>query len=193
MMRGMILAAGLFVAVSAGGCFADAQVGYTASADVAVEPTPAASVDMVEVSPGVQVVADYDEPVFYSDGFYWRYYNNIWYRSGSYYSGWTYYDNPPVAVLRIDRPYAYAHYRPAGYVVRNRPRYRPAAVREYRGPAPAYRRETVYRGSDGGRQAPPPRRDTVYRGSDGGHQAPPPRREEHRREEHREERREERH
>ena len=27
---------------------------------------------MEVVSPGVQVVADYDYPVFYSDGYYWR-------------------------------------------------------------------------------------------------------------------------
>ena len=80
MMRGMILAAGLLTAAAASGCFADAEVGATASYDAEVTgPAP----DMAEVSPGVQVVADYDEPVFYSDGFYWRYYNNIWYRSGN--------------------------------------------------------------------------------------------------------------
>jgi hypothetical protein len=190
-MRGMILAAGLLTAVAAGGCFADAQVGYTANAEVAA-PAPEAgpAPDMVEVSPGVTVVADYDEPVFYNDGFYWRFYNGIWYRSGSYYTGWSYYENPPVAVLRIDRPYAYSHYRPAGYVARSRPRYRAAPVREYRGPAPAYRRDTVIRGSDGGHQGPPPRREE--RPAPRREERPAPRREE-RHEEHHEERHEDRH
>ena len=113
-MRGTILAAVMFAgAVAAGGCYTSADVGYTASYTTA-DPAP----DLVEVSPGVQVVADYDEPVFFNDGFYWRYYNNGWYRSNNYYNGWYYYERPPVAVLRIDRPYAYSHYRPAGYVSR---------------------------------------------------------------------------
>jgi len=70
--------------------------------------------DLVTVSPGVQVIADYDEPIFYTDGFYWRYYGGVWYRSTVYTGGWVY-ARPPVAVMRIDRPYAYAHYRPAGW------------------------------------------------------------------------------
>jgi hypothetical protein len=76
--------------------------------------------DLVTVSPGVQVIADYDEPIFYSDGLYWRYYGGVWYRSNVYNGGWVY-AQPPAAVLRIDRPYGYAHYRPAGYVGRPRP------------------------------------------------------------------------
>ncbi len=35
------------------------------------------SPSMEYVSPGVQVIADYDYPVFYSDGYYWRYDNNV--------------------------------------------------------------------------------------------------------------------
>jgi len=80
--------------------------------------------DMAYVSPGVQVIADYDEPIFYTDGFYWRFYGGGWYRSNYYTGGWVY-ARPPVAVLRIDRPTAYVHYRPAGYVAR-----RPAAYPE---------------------------------------------------------------
>jgi len=124
----------------------------------------ASTPDLVTVSPGVQVVADYDEPVFYSDGFYWRFYDNGWYRSNNYATGWYYYERPPVAVLRIDRPYAYAHYRPTGYVARNRARYRPVetisrdrrpayrAEPVGRQPAPNYRQETVVRDH---REAPP--------------------------------------
>jgi hypothetical protein len=129
-MRGTILGGLLFAAAAAlGGCYATGDVGYRAtySSGPAYSEAYVASPDLVTVSPGVQVVADYDEPVFYTDGFYWRYYNNGWYRSNNYAAGWSYYDRPPVAVLRIDRPYAYAHYRPAGYVARgNRRAYRPA-------------------------------------------------------------------
>ncbi len=74
--------------------------------------------DLVYVSPGVSVIADYDEPVFYSDSFYWRYYGGRWYRSSQYNRGWVYYSAPPASVSRIERPYAYRHYRPHGYTVR---------------------------------------------------------------------------
>jgi len=144
-MRGTLLTVALSAA-ALGGCYTTGSVGYRAaytapSADVYVS-TP----DLVTVSPGVQVVADYDEPVFYNEGFYWRFYGGGWYRSSNYATGWYFVDRPPVAVLRIDRPYAYAHYRPHGYVVRNRARYRPPeriVVRERR--QPAYRAEPVIR------------------------------------------------
>jgi hypothetical protein len=93
--------------------------------------------ELVTVSPGVQVIADYDEPIFYSDGLYWRYYGGVWYRSSYYTGGWVY-ATPPVAVLRINQPYAYRHYRPAGWA--GRPRYyAPAPATGYRGTPPAYR------------------------------------------------------
>lgn len=143
-MRGTILAA-VLLAASAGGCYVSGETGYQAnySGGAYVE-----SPDLVAVSPGVQVVADYDEPVFYSDGFYWRFNDGFWYRSNSYYTGWYYYERPPAAVLRIDRPYAYRHYRPAGYVARSRGPYRRSepVVRDHRGP--------VYR--DSGYRQPPP-------------------------------------
>ena len=82
--------------------------------------------ELVSVSPGVEVIADYDEPVFYTDNYYWRYNNGNWYRSNYYNSGWVY-ASPPRALVRIDRPYAYRHYRPHGYVAR-----RPVRVRDHR-------------------------------------------------------------
>jgi hypothetical protein len=69
---------------------------------------------MVEVSPGVQVISDYDYPVFYSDGFYWRYDSGLWYRSGYWNRGWGVSYNVPVGVRGINRPEGYAHYR-GGY------------------------------------------------------------------------------
>lgn len=155
-MRGTILSSVLFAA-TLGGCYTTGTVGYSpgyyagGSTDVYVS-----SPDLVEVSPGVQVVADYDEPVFYTDGFYWRYSNDGWYRSNNYATGWYYYERPPVAVLQINRPYAYAHYRPQGYVARSRGRYRPAE------PVSRERREPAYR-ADPGRREPAYRPDPVVR------------------------------
>jgi hypothetical protein len=148
-MRGLILfaAAGVLAAATLGACYTDGDVGYT---------TPRATVyassgpDLVTVSPGVQVVADYDEPVFYTDGFYWRFYNGGWYRSNDYASGWYFAPAPPIVIARIDRPYAYVHYRPRGYVARSSVRYRrpePIVVRDHRTvqPQPAVRSTTVVR------------------------------------------------
>jgi hypothetical protein len=80
-----------------------AQVNYSAEATVAT-PT------LVEVEPGVQVVADYDEPVFFNEGVYWRYEGGVWYRSPYHNRGWVRVEAPPVAVRRIQRPEMYVHY-----------------------------------------------------------------------------------
>jgi hypothetical protein len=78
------------------------------------EPDPvyptATSPDLVEVSPGVQVIADYDYPVFYSDGLWWRYDNGLWYRSYNYYGGWGVSYNVPLGVRGIYNPGGYAHW-----------------------------------------------------------------------------------
>lgn len=144
-MRGLILSAA-FGAAALTGCYVQdtAGPGYSGGAYATASVDGyAGTPDLVTVQPGVQVVADYDEPVFFVDGFYWRFYDGYWYRSNNYYSGWYFYERPPVAVLRIDRPYAYAHYRPAGYVARANVRYRRPEVitrdhRTYQA-APAYR------------------------------------------------------
>lgn len=87
--------------------------GYRGTAVIAssgyVEP------DLVYVSPGVYVVADYDFPVFYSASFFWRYGSDgRWYRSRYHDRGFVY-GRPPQAVVRIDRPDRYRYYR-GGYI-----------------------------------------------------------------------------
>ena len=133
----------LVAGAAATGCVADGHVGYRAT--VVVPPPPVVTVgvgvnanagydapppqeevvvqpDLVEVSPGVQVIADYDEPVFWSNSFYWRYDGGVWYSSRDYRGGgWRVESNVPMGIRGIDRPNYYAHYRPAGYVARNRP------------------------------------------------------------------------
>jgi hypothetical protein len=92
----------LLLAALASGCTGSGQVYYSGEVT-----TP----DLVYVGPDVQVIADYDEPIFYSDSYYWRNDGGIWYRSRNYRGGWGRYDNAPVAIRRIDRPTAYVHYR----------------------------------------------------------------------------------
>lgn len=113
----------IFFALLLGSAACAGTVGYSATATYA-----APDVDMAYVSPGVQVIADYDEPVFYTDGFYWRYYGDTWYRSNTWTGGWVHY-NAPSVLLRVERPQTYVRYRPNGYVSRrpartHRDRYR---------------------------------------------------------------------
>jgi hypothetical protein len=128
----MLLTAGL-----ATGCYYEEPV-YGGAAVATAAPS------MEYVSPGVQVVvADYDYPVFFSDGFYWRYYGGYWYSSRWHDRGWGVAYNVPYGVRRIDRPYAYAHYRGGAYY---------NGVRGYRS-APVYnggaRTAPVYNGARG--------------------------------------------
>ena len=57
------------------GCAGSAR--YSASASI---ETP----QLIMIEPDVQVVADYHEPVFYSDNYYWRYDNGVWFRSDNH-------------------------------------------------------------------------------------------------------------
>ncbi len=137
-----ILPAALLSAVLATGCYATTS----GSAGYGVTATTVAP-DLVYVSPGVQVIADFDEPVFYADNFYWRQSGGTWYRSRYHTGGWIY-ASPPRAVLSIDRPYAYRHYRPQGYVSRGGYRQQPAyrnqpVVRDHRA-QPVYRTQPAY-------------------------------------------------
>jgi len=91
----------LFVLLVAG-CAASGSARYSASAT-----TPR----LVYVSAGVQVIEDYDEPIFYSSNMYWRYDGGVWYQSRYHTSGWVRVTNPPAPILRIERPAMYVHYR----------------------------------------------------------------------------------
>jgi hypothetical protein len=88
---------------------------------------------LVYVSPGVEVVADWDAPVFFSDGAYWYWDNGLWYRS-AYLGGERIRVNyVPPTISRIDRPSRYVHYRPEVSVRRRpAPAYRPHDSRTVR-------------------------------------------------------------
>jgi hypothetical protein len=128
-MRQILLS--LILASALTGCIATASGGadVTYGGGVAV-----ATPDLVEVSPGVQVVADYDDSVFYSDGFYWRNDGGGWYRSNNYAGGWVYWSAPPRAIISINEPYRYRNYRPAGYQPRHQPYRQQEPIRDHRQP-----------------------------------------------------------
>ena len=146
MLRSLFIATAL--ATAAAGC-------YSEEPDVAY--ASATTPDLVDVSPGVQVIADYNYPVFYSDGLYWRWDNGLWYESPYYYGGWGYAYNVPLGVRGIYNPGGYAHwhggyYGHGGYGHGGYGGYRAGgAVRDHRGgyayhSAPGYRAAPMARG-----------------------------------------------
>ncbi|HWU88084.1 MAG TPA: hypothetical protein VN253_12445 [Kofleriaceae bacterium] len=158
-MRRIIMLSALVTVLSlAGGCYATTP-GYYGGTITATTVAP----DLVYVGPGVQVVADYDDSIFYADNFYWRYDAGRWYRSSWYTGGWVY-ATPPYAVARIERPYDYRRYRPAGYVTRGGGGGYVRDHRDYRATQPAYRdsrpayyeSRPVYRDTRDVRPAPAP-------------------------------------
>ena len=98
---GLALALGL--GLTATGCIAHVRGNATATAEV---PPP----NLVLVEGDVWVVEDYDEPVFYTEGFYWRYMGGVWYRSEVHHANWVRVTVVPASVQRIDQPTRYVHY-----------------------------------------------------------------------------------
>jgi hypothetical protein len=92
------------LSASLAACAGTAEVRYTSGA---TDPELVA----MDTDASVMVVANADEPVFYSDSSYWLFRDNLWYRSGSYRGGWARVDQPPEHVRRIERPAAYVHFR----------------------------------------------------------------------------------
>lgn len=134
-MRKILLSLIALGGLGLGGCYVeDSYATGPGYATTYAAPAPGYSEpEMVDVSPGVQVVYDYDYPVFFTGGFYWRWYGGGWYSSHYYNGGWgvAVAANVPVGIRGISNPGVYAHYRPAGYVPRA---YRPGGA-NYRGGA----------------------------------------------------------
>ncbi len=94
--------------------FALSTVPLLAHAQVAVDvrigfPAPP---PLVVVSPGVQVVPDYGEEVFFVNGWYWLRRDTAWYRTRDHRGGWVVVPQRtvPVALVRIP-PGRYKHWR----------------------------------------------------------------------------------
>lgn len=71
---------------------------------------------MVVVTPGVQVVEDYDQEVFFVDGFYWSRSGDRWYRSQDHNGNWMVVSAPPARLVTY-RPGQFRHYRGKRVVV----------------------------------------------------------------------------
>jgi hypothetical protein len=98
-MKTSLLRSILFVAL-VGGCAG----GFTYASDVTVP-------ELIAIRPGVQVIANLDEPIFYTGNYYWRNQGGTWYRSTSHRRGWARIEVVPVEIRSIERPAAYIHYR----------------------------------------------------------------------------------
>ncbi len=107
LIRKLVLALGL--AAVAGPAAAEAHVWIQMNLPVALPP-------LVVVQPGVQVVQDYDEEIFFSGGFYWVQRDGYWYRARDPRARW-YYVRPayvPVAIARMP-PGQYRHWHGHGW------------------------------------------------------------------------------
>ena len=107
---------GMLLAVAIGassGCVARVHGQARTTAVVEAEP----SLVLVD---GVWVVEDYDEPVFYDEGFYWRFYGGVWYRSSVHHGNWVRVDVVPVRVRAIDRPTRFVRFRAAANAQKRR-------------------------------------------------------------------------
>lgn len=85
---------------------------------------------LVVVSPGIRVVPDVEEEVFYTNGYYWVRHDGGWYRTRDVRRGW-YYMEPrrvPPGLVRMP-PGKYKKYRPVAARPRDRVRYAPAPAR----------------------------------------------------------------
>jgi len=109
---GMLLAAAIGASAS-NGCVA--RVHGEAHTNAVVESEP--SLVLVD---GVWVVEDYDEPVFYDEGFYWRFYGGVWYRSNVHTGNWVRVDVVPGRVRAIDRPTRFVHFHAAATAEKRR-------------------------------------------------------------------------
>ncbi|HEY8208597.1 MAG TPA: hypothetical protein VIG99_13995 [Myxococcaceae bacterium] len=56
---------------------------------------------LVLVEPGIQIVPDYPDEVFFVDSWYWVRRENRWFRARDYRGGWAYVVSPPRALVRI--------------------------------------------------------------------------------------------
>jgi hypothetical protein len=103
----------MLIAAALTGCFAtvgeDGQMaggGVSMSIRIPMEPV------LLVVQPGVSVVRDYDEEIFFSNGYYWARQDQRWYRARDSRSQWSRMDdrNVPVAIVQSP-PDRYRHYR----------------------------------------------------------------------------------
>jgi hypothetical protein len=72
---------GCFATVGPDGQMADGGASFTLALPAVLPP-------LIVVQPGVSVVSDIDQEVFYSDGYYWARQDRGWYRTQDHRRGW---------------------------------------------------------------------------------------------------------
>jgi hypothetical protein len=108
-MRKLILA----LAVSVLPALASAQVAASAAVSLRLD-LPVVLPQLVVVTPGVQVVPEVNEEVFYVDGWYWVRQPTGWYRSKSHRHGWFLVPGRAVPARLVAMPAGkYKRYKPA--------------------------------------------------------------------------------
>ncbi len=103
------LLAALLTVTATSPTFAQVRVEITPPSIVFEAPPP-----LVEVQPGVQVVVDHDEEVYFTGGWYWVRRGNHWFRTQDHRGGWTLADDTGVPVILVKTPKGkYKHYKAA--------------------------------------------------------------------------------
>lgn len=92
------------MALTSSGCLGTVGVGVNADVQYA-EP------QLAYVGPGVWVVQDYNEPVFYENNFYWVNRGGVWYRSSYHTGGWVAVNVVPYRIRTIRNRRRYVRYR----------------------------------------------------------------------------------
>jgi hypothetical protein len=108
----------MLVAVALGGCFAtvrddrrrvDGEAAFTLTMPEELPP-------LVVVQPGVSVVSDWDNEVFYADGYYWVRQDRTWFHSRDHRRGWARVEERRVPAAIVQSPPGrYRHYRGDGH------------------------------------------------------------------------------
>lgn len=97
--------------------FAQVQINVQLPTITFTAPPP-----LVVVEPGVQVVEDNDEEVFFVDSYYWVRRGPTWYRTRDHHGGWVVVDGPrvPPTLVRLP-PGQYRRYKHGKAVVIDTP------------------------------------------------------------------------
>lgn len=115
--RSMKKALAMMIAVALGGCFAtvDEQGRVVGEAGIRIG-LPAVLPPLVVVEPGVSVVSDYDQEVFFSDGYYYTRRDSGWIRARDHRGSWARVEPTYVpAPIRQAPAGRYRHYRGEGH------------------------------------------------------------------------------
>lgn len=107
-LSAMLVLVALEVTVGLGACFTGGRGTFSLELPVVL---PALFV----IEPGVSVVGDLEDEVFYSDGYYWARQEDTWYRTRDHRRGWTHVERERVPTVIVSAPHGrYRRYHPAG-------------------------------------------------------------------------------